>query len=107
MPPQSGTHGAIAQLGERLDRTQEVGGSSPPSSIGAGCASILSVAVAAGGPVARRAAALRVPAKGGLLLTHARRGRAREPAPTRVGYGVCAVMTLSFGGPFMLSFPDR
>jgi hypothetical protein len=27
------THGAIAQLGERLDRTQEVGGSSPPSSI--------------------------------------------------------------------------
>ena len=24
--------GAIAQLGERLDRTQEVGGSSPPSS---------------------------------------------------------------------------
>src|SRR5215204_5673263 len=26
--------GAIAQLGERLDRTQEVGGSSPPSSIG-------------------------------------------------------------------------
>ncbi len=25
--------GAIAQLGERLDRTQEVGGSSPPSSI--------------------------------------------------------------------------
>ena len=29
--PQS--RGAIAQLGERLDRTQEVGGSSPPSSI--------------------------------------------------------------------------
>src|SRR5205823_3658259 len=28
LPP----HGAIAQLGERLDRTQEVGGSSPPSS---------------------------------------------------------------------------
>jgi hypothetical protein len=28
--------GAIAQLGERLDRTQEVGGSSPPSSIGKG-----------------------------------------------------------------------
>src|SRR5258706_15949478 len=27
-----GPHGAIAQLGERLDRTQEVGGSSPPSS---------------------------------------------------------------------------
>src|SRR5215211_4492615 len=27
--------GAIAQLGERLDRTQEVGGSSPPSSIAA------------------------------------------------------------------------
>src|SRR3954447_7778506 len=27
------TPGAIAQLGERLDRTQEVGGSSPPSSI--------------------------------------------------------------------------
>jgi hypothetical protein len=27
------TRGAIAQLGERLDRTQEVGGSSPPSSI--------------------------------------------------------------------------
>src|SRR3954469_9429923 len=26
------TCGAIAQLGERLDRTQEVGGSSPPSS---------------------------------------------------------------------------
>ena len=26
--------GAIAQLGERLDRTQEVGGSSPPSSMG-------------------------------------------------------------------------
>src|SRR4029079_3138621 len=26
--------GAIAQLGERLDRTQEVGGSSPPSSTG-------------------------------------------------------------------------
>ena len=25
--------GAIAQLEERLDRTQEVGGSSPPSSI--------------------------------------------------------------------------
>src|SRR5262249_18729986 len=25
--------GAIAQLGERLDRTQEVGGSNPPSSI--------------------------------------------------------------------------
>ena len=30
---QSGLQGAIAQLGERLDRTQEVGGSSPPSSI--------------------------------------------------------------------------
>ena len=30
------TPGAIAQLGERLDRTQEVGGSSPPSSIGRG-----------------------------------------------------------------------
>ncbi len=29
----SPAHGAIAQLGERLDRTQEVGGSSPPSSI--------------------------------------------------------------------------
>src|SRR5206468_1588531 len=28
-----GSPGAIAQLGERLDRTQEVGGSSPPSSI--------------------------------------------------------------------------
>src|SRR5205814_939352 len=28
-----GLRGAIAQLGERLDRTQEVGGSSPPSSI--------------------------------------------------------------------------
>ena len=28
--------GAIAQLGERLDRTQEVGGSSPPSSISSG-----------------------------------------------------------------------
>ena len=28
-----GPPGAIAQLGERLDRTQEVGGSSPPSSI--------------------------------------------------------------------------
>ena len=28
-----GRRGAIAQLGERLDRTQEVGGSSPPSSI--------------------------------------------------------------------------
>src|SRR5438105_1244873 len=27
-------HGAIAQLGERLDRTQEVAGSSPASSIG-------------------------------------------------------------------------
>src|SRR5689334_10629350 len=27
-----GRPGAIAQLGERLDRTQEVGGSSPPSS---------------------------------------------------------------------------
>jgi hypothetical protein len=26
------THGAIAQLGERLDRTQEVAGSSPASS---------------------------------------------------------------------------
>jgi hypothetical protein len=36
-PRRSGLHfgapGAIAQLGERLDRTQEVGGSSPPSSI--------------------------------------------------------------------------
>jgi hypothetical protein len=31
-PPGEG-RGAIAQLGERLDRTQEVGGSSPPSSI--------------------------------------------------------------------------
>jgi hypothetical protein len=32
--------GAIAQLGERLDRTQEVGGSSPPSSIeGSSCKS--------------------------------------------------------------------
>src|SRR3954467_15602998 len=31
--------GAIAQLGERLDRTQEVGGSSPPSSIRPGSAS--------------------------------------------------------------------
>src|SRR4051794_33654225 len=29
---QSSDRGAIAQLGERLDRTQEVGGSSPPSS---------------------------------------------------------------------------
>src|SRR4051812_4989003 len=28
--------GAIAQLGERLDRTQEVGGSSPPSSTSPG-----------------------------------------------------------------------
>ena len=28
-----GLHGAIAQLGERLDRTQEVSGSSPLSSI--------------------------------------------------------------------------
>src|SRR5436309_9674997 len=28
-----GSRGAIAQLEERLDRTQEVGGSSPPSSI--------------------------------------------------------------------------
>jgi hypothetical protein len=27
------TYGAIAQLAERLDRTQEVGGSNPPSSI--------------------------------------------------------------------------
>src|SRR6266849_3476459 len=32
-PALPGRHGAIAQLGERLDRTQEVGGSSPPSSI--------------------------------------------------------------------------
>ncbi len=36
-PPGAGLNcaplGAIAQLGERLDRTQEVGGSSPPSSI--------------------------------------------------------------------------
>ena len=31
-----GGRGAIAQLGERLDRTQEVGGSSPPSSISKG-----------------------------------------------------------------------
>ena len=31
--PRGASHGAIAQLGERLDRTQEVGGSSPPSSI--------------------------------------------------------------------------
>src|ERR1700683_647390 len=31
--PSIGARGAIAQLGERLDRTQEVGGSSPPSSI--------------------------------------------------------------------------
>jgi hypothetical protein len=32
--------GAIAQLAERLDRTQEVGGSNPPSSIGGiGCTS--------------------------------------------------------------------
>ena len=31
------TYGAIAQLGERLDRTQEVAGSSPASSIGLGC----------------------------------------------------------------------
>ena len=30
--------GAIAQLGERLDRTQEVGGSSPPSSTSKGLA---------------------------------------------------------------------
>ena len=28
-----GYFGAIAQLAERLDRTQEVGGSNPPSSI--------------------------------------------------------------------------
>src|SRR3954469_4490917 len=35
--------GAIAQLGERLDRTQEVGGSSPPSSIGPGSASVRGV----------------------------------------------------------------
>src|ERR1019366_1914944 len=33
--PPTGVHGAIAQLGERLDRTQEVGGSSPPSSTSA------------------------------------------------------------------------
>src|SRR4051794_11101388 len=32
--------GAIAQLGERLDRTQEVGGSSPPSSIRPGSAAL-------------------------------------------------------------------
>src|SRR5688572_11602197 len=32
--PDAAVLGAIAQLGERLDRTQEVGGSSPPSSIG-------------------------------------------------------------------------
>jgi hypothetical protein len=31
--PTACAQGAIAQLGERLDRTQEVGGSSPPSSI--------------------------------------------------------------------------
>src|SRR4051794_4884330 len=35
--------GAIAQLGERLDRTQEVGGSSPPSSIGPGSAAVCGV----------------------------------------------------------------
>src|ERR671914_808559 len=33
-PPEGGHRGAIAQLGERLDRTQEVAGSSPASSIG-------------------------------------------------------------------------
>jgi hypothetical protein len=33
LAPTVGVPGAIAQLGERLDRTQEVGGSSPPSSI--------------------------------------------------------------------------
>src|SRR5512132_3696070 len=32
-PPRAGVHGAIAQLEERLDRTQEVAGSSPASSI--------------------------------------------------------------------------
>src|SRR4051794_26221397 len=41
--------GAIAQLGERLDRTQEVGGSSPPSSI-RGNASTAQVPVAAREP---------------------------------------------------------
>src|SRR3954470_22952888 len=35
--------GAIAQLGERLDRTQEVGGSSPPSSIRPGSAAVCGV----------------------------------------------------------------
>src|SRR3954468_23957877 len=32
--------GAIAQLGERLDRTQEVGGSSPPSSTRNPCSAV-------------------------------------------------------------------
>ena len=32
-PPATAGRGAIAQLGERLDRTQEVAGSSPASSI--------------------------------------------------------------------------
>ena len=39
--------GAIAQLGERLDRTQEVGGSSPPSSIESACKSAVFLLIAA------------------------------------------------------------
>jgi hypothetical protein len=35
--PDAASRGAIAQLGERLDRTQEVAGSSPASSIGSPC----------------------------------------------------------------------
>jgi hypothetical protein len=39
--------GAIAQLAERLDRTQEVGGSNPPSSIGGmACTSLVSLPAA-------------------------------------------------------------
>src|SRR4051812_37534832 len=33
LPPRRAARGAIAQLGERLDRTQEVAGSSPASSM--------------------------------------------------------------------------
>src|ERR1700685_1964686 len=51
--PSRRAHGAIAQLGERLDRTQEVGGSSPPSSTSVAREMALWIR-AGGGPRMRR-----------------------------------------------------
>ena len=67
--------GAIAQLGERLDRTQEVGGSSPPSSI---------IPAGHDDPAARFEAIVR---STGWLMAALRAARAVDPPDWLVGAG--------------------